>query len=184
MATATIMHGGNQVAATAQSANHQQPSDDQYLSTFFCRALYDYQSQDASSLSFYRGDIIEVLSQLESGWWDGLLNDERGWFPSNYVQSISDQEAETELAPSEYSAQRSDVHDSAIDISQSVDRRTQQSEHDRDWRRDEMEYASSRHGLDELSNAAMARPPGTVNDFWEPKVTPNGQVCSGTFLQR
>ena len=68
----------------------QQPSDDQYLTTFFCRALYDYRSQDASSLSFYKGDIIEVLTELESGWWDGLLNDERGWFPSNYVQRITD----------------------------------------------------------------------------------------------
>lgn len=69
----------------------------QYLTTFFCRALYDYQSRDASSLSFHRGDIIEVLTQLDSGWWDGLLHDERGWFPSNYVAPISEQEVEQEL---------------------------------------------------------------------------------------
>ncbi|PKC68845.1 Src homology-3, partial [Rhizophagus irregularis] len=49
------------------------------------RALYDFNSNDSSSLSFKRDDIIQVLTQLESGWWDGLCNGERGWFPSNYV---------------------------------------------------------------------------------------------------
>ena len=79
-----------------------QAGDEQYISTFFCRALYDYQTNDSSSLSFHKGDIIEVLTRLESGWWDGLLNEERGWFPSNYVTVISDQEAEAALNGSEY----------------------------------------------------------------------------------
>ncbi|EST05127.1 Ras-like guanine nucleotide exchange factor, N-terminal [Kalmanozyma brasiliensis GHG001] len=82
-------------------------SDDQTPSTadesddppsFFVRALYDFESNDASSLSFQKGALIEVLTQLESGWWDGLLDNQvRGWFPSNYVEAISDQEAEAEL---------------------------------------------------------------------------------------
>ncbi|KAN0064766.1 cell division cycle-related protein [Thecaphora frezii] len=67
--------------------------------SFFVRALYDFESSDTSSLSFRKGAIIEVLTQLESGWWDGLMdNDVRGWFPSNYVEPISDEEAEVELA--------------------------------------------------------------------------------------
>lgn len=67
-------------------------------SSFFVRALYDFESNDASSLSFSKGALIEVLTQLESGWWDGLLdNHVRGWFPSNYVEPISDHEAELEL---------------------------------------------------------------------------------------
>ncbi|KAG8968747.1 hypothetical protein FRC03_006202 [Tulasnella sp. 419] len=72
--------------------------DNDDMVTFFVRALYDYQSADASSLSFRRGALIEVLTQLESGWWDGLLDGERGWFPSNYVVQVSDQEVEQELA--------------------------------------------------------------------------------------
>jgi hypothetical protein len=83
-------------------------ADEQYL-TFFCRALYDYQTQDPSSLSFHRGDIIEVLTQLESGWWDGLLLDERGWFPSNYVERISDEEAEEAFAAAEAAAASSNA---------------------------------------------------------------------------
>ncbi|CAI2180023.1 2452_t:CDS:2, partial [Funneliformis geosporum] len=49
------------------------------------RALYDFDSNESTNLSFKRNDIIQVLTQLESGWWDGLCNGERGWFPSNYV---------------------------------------------------------------------------------------------------
>lgn len=73
------------------------PEQTQYLSAVFCRALYDYESRDASSLSFRKGDVIEVLTQLDSGWWDGLLHNERGWFPSNYVAPVSEQEIEQEM---------------------------------------------------------------------------------------
>jgi son of sevenless-like protein len=72
--------------------------DDEPTRSFFVRALYDFTSDDSSSLSFEKGALIEVLTQLESGWWDGLLgNDIRGWFPSNYVEVISDEEAEMEM---------------------------------------------------------------------------------------
>ncbi|KAJ3209702.1 hypothetical protein HDU67_005996, partial [Dinochytrium kinnereticum] len=51
----------------------------------FVTALYDYAKPDDSGLSFKRGQIVQVHNQLESGWWDGSCNGERGWFPSNYV---------------------------------------------------------------------------------------------------
>ncbi|KAJ7935425.1 SH3 domain-containing protein, partial [Mycena leptocephala] len=66
----------------------------------FCRALYDYEAQDASTLSFRKNDIIKVLTKQPSGWWDGLLGDERGWLPSNYVAVISDEEAEVPFSNS------------------------------------------------------------------------------------
>lgn len=76
--------------------------------TFFVQAEYAFASTDPSALSFAEGDVIEVLTRLESGWWDGLLliapgaeqeadgssGSRRGWFPSNYVRVISDEEAE------------------------------------------------------------------------------------------
>lgn len=55
----------------------------------YVRALYNYDADDHTSLSFRQGDIIQVLTQLESGWWDGVINDVRGWFPSNYCAIIS-----------------------------------------------------------------------------------------------
>ncbi|CAG8502671.1 1002_t:CDS:10, partial [Dentiscutata heterogama] len=61
-------------------------------SILFVKALYDFNSTDSSSLSFKKNDIIQVLTQLESGWWDGLCNGERGWFPSNYVTNLDDED--------------------------------------------------------------------------------------------
>ena len=66
-------------------------ADDTTMS-FFVRAKYDFNPTSPNMLRFQAGSIIEVLGQLESGWWDGLLNGEtRGWFPSNYVQLVSDE---------------------------------------------------------------------------------------------
>ncbi|KAF2264765.1 ras GEF [Lojkania enalia] len=54
----------------------------------YVRALYDYDADDRTSLSFRQGDIIQVITQLESGWWDGVINGVRGWFPSNYCAVV------------------------------------------------------------------------------------------------
>ncbi|KAJ1643551.1 hypothetical protein LPJ64_004683 [Coemansia asiatica] len=56
---------------------------------FFVRALYPFKSTETSGLTFERGEIIEVLACLESGWWNGICGSNRGWFPSNYVENIS-----------------------------------------------------------------------------------------------
>jgi son of sevenless-like protein len=109
--TSSAPYGAGNVGSTAGTSMngvHFHQSQDQYrqfqaedeieaeepFPALFCRALYDYESPDNSALSFRRGDIIEVLSQQPSGWWDGLLGDERGWFPSNYVVIISEEEAD------------------------------------------------------------------------------------------
>ncbi|KAG8956242.1 hypothetical protein FRC04_004319 [Tulasnella sp. 424] len=99
-------HQSQQAAAAAAAAAQTEapgPNADgqQWQETFFVRALYDYQGTDANSLSFRRGDVIEVLSRQPSGWWDGWLGGERGWFPANYVRIVSEQEADAELAARE-----------------------------------------------------------------------------------
>jgi len=55
----------------------------------FVRALYDYAADDPTNLSLRKGDIIQVLTQLDTGWWDGIIHGVRGWFPSNYCTLIS-----------------------------------------------------------------------------------------------
>ncbi|KAJ3109814.1 hypothetical protein HDU97_000044 [Phlyctochytrium planicorne] len=60
------------------------------MPTLYCTALYDYVRPDESGLSFSKGQIIQVHNQLESGWWDGVCNGERGWFPSNYVSEAEE----------------------------------------------------------------------------------------------
>jgi son of sevenless-like protein len=151
--------------------------EDQYITTFFCRALYDYQTQDSSSLSFQRNDVIEVLTRLESGWWDGLLGDERGWFPSNYVTVISDEEAEAALSGSEYSTRRLSTFDSMADGSNSTVT-AGQSVNGNGWQSSEIGDADSRNGLVELTNAASEDCNTPASDFWVPQVTAEGAVSS------
>lgn len=55
----------------------------------YVRALYDYTADDPTSLSMRKGEIIHVLTQLDSGWWDGIVNGVRGWFPSNYCMPVA-----------------------------------------------------------------------------------------------
>jgi son of sevenless len=176
--------------------------DQQFITTFFCRAKYDYQSADDASLSFHRGDIIEVLTRLETGWWDGLLGEERGWFPSNYVDIITDEEADIGLAALELQQQQQRLQQlqqqqqstniqlmSTYPSSSSESTSTQPSlsttsavaqprlrnDH-RTWT-DADTDSSSRNGLsvDELT---MTGSEGETlpSDYWVPRVTQDGQV--------
>lgn len=54
-------------------------------------ARHDYVPTEEGCILLRRGDIILVVSQDNSGWWDGILyeNRERGWFPSEYVITAS-----------------------------------------------------------------------------------------------
>lgn len=63
----------------------------------YVRALYDYDADDHTSLSFRQGDTIQVITQLASGWWDGIINGVRGWFPSNYCAIISEPDRSSEI---------------------------------------------------------------------------------------
>lgn len=67
----------------------------------YVRALYDYEADDHTSLSFRQGDTIQVITQLASGWWDGIINGVRGWFPSNYCAIISEPDRSSEIGTPE-----------------------------------------------------------------------------------
>lgn len=49
-------------------------------------AVYDYTANEPDELTFNENAVIYVLQKNENGWWDGILNGERGVFPSNYVE--------------------------------------------------------------------------------------------------
>ncbi|KAF8134011.1 ras guanine nucleotide exchange factor domain-containing protein [Boletus edulis] len=150
--------------------------EEQYITTFFCRALYDYQTNDASSLSFRKNDVIEVLTQLESGWWDGLLGDERGWFPSNYVTTISEEEAELALSHYEQQALQHSQLQQVRETPQDSQERTGhlQGEIVQDHYASEAEWGQaelvgSSTGFLELGNA-ISGGKTMSNDFWMPQI--------------
>ncbi|KAG0206379.1 hypothetical protein BGX28_002142 [Mortierella sp. GBA30] len=60
------------------------------------RAMYDYESEDPTNLTFKKDDIIQVLAQLDSGWWAGHCEGRQGWFPSNYVEVLEEDDLESQ----------------------------------------------------------------------------------------
>lgn len=53
------------------------------------RALYDYQAEDDTEVTFDPGDIITQIEQIDEGWWRGQApSGEFGLFPANYVELI------------------------------------------------------------------------------------------------
>ncbi|KAG0244185.1 hypothetical protein BGW41_000172 [Actinomortierella wolfii] len=52
------------------------------------RALYDFAGEQATDLSFKKGDLITVIKKTESrnDWWTGRLNGREGSFPANYTE--------------------------------------------------------------------------------------------------
>lgn len=68
------------------SENGQEVSAERQLCV---RALYDYQAEDESEISFEPGDIIKDVETVDKAWWRGWSKDGRqGLFPANYVETI------------------------------------------------------------------------------------------------
>ncbi|CAI4233184.1 unnamed protein product [Auanema sp. JU1783] len=53
--------------------------------TRFVQALFDFTPAEEGELGFKRGDVITVVNKDDIHWWEGLFNNRRGLFPSNYV---------------------------------------------------------------------------------------------------
>ncbi|KAL9110176.1 MAG: hypothetical protein Q9227_005236 [Pyrenula ochraceoflavens] len=129
----------------------------------FVRALYSYNADDRTSLSFRKGDVIQVITQLESGWWDGVINDVRGWFPSNYCAIISNPDDPGEaIAPNtdgEISAESGTEDDYDGEVEEEVDSEPEIQDGDNSF---PIEGAESR----EQEEAA----------YWIPQATPDGRL--------
>ena len=56
-----------------------------------CEALYNYDKTRDDELQLYKGQKILILEESEDDWWRGrnLENGQDGWFPSNYVELVS-----------------------------------------------------------------------------------------------
>lgn len=147
----------------------QQLEEEQQFHTSFCRALYDYEAQDPSALSFRRDDIIEILTRQPSGWWDGLLGEERGWFPSNYVVIISDEEAEAAFAQADFEAQAAAVGSQrvSVDLSHALSSGAQSGQEER---------LNNELAHREGTRESVSQNGSTPSDFWMPEVTADGQV--------
>ncbi|XP_034562415.1 SH3 domain-containing kinase-binding protein 1 isoform X2 [Notolabrus celidotus] len=53
-----------------------------------CKAAFSYVPQHEDELGLKIGDIIEIIAEVEEGWWEGSLNGKTGMFPSNFTKEI------------------------------------------------------------------------------------------------
>ncbi|XP_053733088.1 nostrin isoform X1 [Synchiropus splendidus] len=53
-----------------------------------CRAMYDFTPEEKDELTLKEGDVLEVYSKHDGGWWFGALNGLEGHFPSSYVEEL------------------------------------------------------------------------------------------------
>eukprot|EP00041_Stephanoeca_diplocostata_P022037 m.522719 g.522719 ORF g.522719 m.522719 type:complete len:486 (+) comp21969_c0_seq1:109-1566(+) len=54
-----------------------------------CKCTFAYDAQNSDELSLSIGDIVDITSQAEEGWWEGTLNGKSGVFPSNFVEELA-----------------------------------------------------------------------------------------------
>ena len=128
--------------------------------TMYVRALYDYEADDRTSLSFHEGDVIQVITQLESGWWDGVINGVRGWFPSNYCQIVANPD---EMNEGVYNGLVDNVEE-GIEDAETFDESFEQDD-------------------DSDADVPIGLPMGGADtddksraDFWIPQATPDGRL--------
>ncbi|KAL7896090.1 ras guanine nucleotide exchange factor domain-containing protein [Trichoderma sp. SZMC 28014] len=131
--------------------------------SMYVRALYDYEADDRTSLSFHEGDIIQVITQLESGWWDGVINGVRGWFPSNYCQAIT--------SPDEFP----DVGQSGQQV---IHHHIEEEVEDNDIYDDgpDPDEDSEGEGFGSLPLEGADMGDKSRADFWIPQATPDGRL--------
>ena len=82
----------------------QEPADSQYSAYMEPNAIpcearaivrYDYNAQEPTELTLRVGDIIRNIVKYDDGWWQGDLGQQQaGYFPSNFVDEIIDEDSE------------------------------------------------------------------------------------------
>ena len=129
----------------------------------YVRALYDYEADDRTSLSFRQGDVIQVITQLASGWWDGIINGVRGWFPSNYCVVVTGPE---DPAARDAQVRASQGTDASGESSNEEEPKHNYGRSGSQTAREDQERRSVDSAEKEQEEAA----------FWIPQATPDGRL--------
>ncbi|XP_032235315.1 SH3 domain-containing kinase-binding protein 1 [Nematostella vectensis] len=72
-------------AELAKSAGKAVDTKDSIAGRKAC-VLFDYEAENADELSLVTGIEINVIREVEDGWWEGTVDGRKGVFPSNFVK--------------------------------------------------------------------------------------------------
>lgn len=154
--------GGSSSRRRAQSTGMNGLPSTAAPAGMYVRALYDYEADDRTSLSFRQGDTIQVITQLASGWWDGIINGVRGWFPSNYCVVVTGPDDVGPRGAPLLTTSTSDVSADGTDDEYEDDEQSDIQ----DRSRNHGAHVSLGDGEDKEDQAA----------FWIPQATPDGRL--------
>ncbi|XP_054351792.1 SH3 domain-containing protein 21 isoform X2 [Pongo pygmaeus] len=54
----------------------------------WCKVNFSYSPEQADELKLQAGEIVEMIKEIEDGWWLGKKNGQLGAFPSNFVELL------------------------------------------------------------------------------------------------
>jgi len=155
--------GGSSSRRRAQSTGMNGQPSTAAPAGMYVRALYDYEADDRTSLSFRQGDTIQVITQLASGWWDGIINGVRGWFPSNYCVVVTGPDDVAPRGAPQLPSSTSDVSADGTDDEYEEDEPSDAQDHSRNH----AERLSLEDGEEQIEDQAA---------FWIPQATPDGRL--------
>lgn len=78
-----------------------------------CQVAFSYVAQNDDELDLAVGDVVDIIKEVEEGWWEGSHNGRTGVFPSNFVKEVTEESAEQENGESPPPAETSDSTDSS-----------------------------------------------------------------------
>ncbi|MEQ2270781.1 hypothetical protein XENORESO_012694 [Xenotaenia resolanae] len=62
-----------------------------------CKVEFEYQPVNEDELELKVGDVVDIIEEVEDGWWSGSLNGKSGLFPSNFVKELETAGEEAEI---------------------------------------------------------------------------------------
>ncbi|XP_023193408.1 nostrin isoform X1 [Xiphophorus maculatus] len=79
---------GNEAQPTGDDNKAEDQTAAMLCSIGKCKALYNFTPEHKDELTFKEGDVLDIYKKEENGWWIGALHEQKGHFPSTYVEEL------------------------------------------------------------------------------------------------
>ncbi|XP_027879036.1 nostrin isoform X2 [Xiphophorus couchianus] len=79
---------GNEAQPTRDDNKAEDQTAAMLCSIGKCKALYNFTPEHKDELTFKEGDVLDIYKKEENGWWIGALHEQKGHFPSTYIEEL------------------------------------------------------------------------------------------------